>query len=216
MYLSAYKNLEILGKLSNTNVSCKRIMKILEMVGLEKRHASKVKTFSHGMKQRLGLAQALLHDPELIILDEPTTGLDPQGIKEIRDLILFLSRDKGKTILLSSHILKEVQIIATRMIIINRGKTIVQGTVDQLMNSEKMKVKVAVDDIQKAKSCIELTMWKNNLLSADSNELEFKLDNHEIAILNKHFVESGIEVHSLVPTRSLEDYFLRITEGSEV
>ncbi len=216
LYLSAYKNLEILGKLSNTNVSRKRIMEILEMVGLEKRHTSKVKTFSHGMKQRLGLAQALLHDPELIILDEPTTGLDPQGIKEIRDLILYLSRDKGKTILLSSHILKEVQIIATRMIIINRGKTIVQGTVDELMNSEKMKVKVEVDDVQKAKSCIELTMWKNNLLSAGSNELEFKLDNHEIAILNKHFVESGIEVHSLVPTRSLEDYFLRITEESEL
>ena len=86
-FLSAYKNLEILGRLSETDVSRKRIMELLELVGLEKRFKSKVKTFSHGMKQRLGIAQALLHDPELIILDEPTTGLDPQGMKEIRDLI---------------------------------------------------------------------------------------------------------------------------------
>ena len=83
-YLSAYKNLEILGRISGKNVSRNRIMEVLELVGLEKRYRSKVKTFSHGMKQRLGLAQSLLHDPDLIILDEPTTGLDPQGMKEIR------------------------------------------------------------------------------------------------------------------------------------
>ncbi|KAB2841483.1 MAG: ATP-binding cassette domain-containing protein, partial [Melioribacteraceae bacterium] len=106
LYLTAIKNLEILGKISGTDVSNKRLMEILELVGLEKRYDSKVKTFSHGMKQRLGLAQALLHDPDLIILDEPTTGLDPQGIKEIRDLIIHLSKEKQKTIFLSSHILK--------------------------------------------------------------------------------------------------------------
>jgi len=85
LYLSAYKNLEILGKVSGLEVSNKMIMEMLELVGLKERYNSKVKTFSHGMKQRLGIAQALLHDPELIILDEPTTGLDPQGMKEIRD-----------------------------------------------------------------------------------------------------------------------------------
>lgn len=215
LYLSAYKNLEILGQISNTDVSNKRIMEILELVGLHKRYSSKVKTFSHGMKQRLGLAQALLHDPELIILDEPTTGLDPQGIKEIRDLILHLSRDRGKTILLSSHILKEVQIIASRMIIINKGKTVVQGTVDELMNAEKMKVTIEVDDMAKAKSCIALTMWNENLILAEHSTLTFELDNSEIPTLNKHLIENGINVHSLIPTRSLEDYFLKITEGSE-
>ena len=91
LYLSAIKNLEILGKMSNADVSKNNIMSILELVGLAERYDSKVKTFSHGMKQRLGIAQALLHDPELIILDEPTVGLDPQGIKEVRELILRLS-----------------------------------------------------------------------------------------------------------------------------
>ncbi|MCJ7554996.1 MAG: ATP-binding cassette domain-containing protein, partial [Ignavibacteriaceae bacterium] len=103
--LSAYKNLEILGRISSKEISRKRIMEMLELVGLDKRAKSKVKTYSHGMKQRLGIAQALLHDPDLIILDEPTTGLDPQGMKEIRDLILQLSKDQKKTIFLSSHIL---------------------------------------------------------------------------------------------------------------
>ena len=123
LYLSAYKNLEILGKVSGLEVSKNMIMEMLEVVGLKERYNSKVKTFSHGMKQRLGIAQALLHDPELIILDEPTTGLDPQGMKEIRDLINQLSKEQGKTIFLSSHILREVELITNRMIIINRGTT---------------------------------------------------------------------------------------------
>lgn len=146
LYLPAYKNLEILGKVSGTDVSRKRIMEILELVGLEKRYKSKVKTFSHGMKQRLGIAQALLHDPDLIILDEPTTGLDPQGMKEIRDLIIHLSKDRGKTIFLSSHILPEVELVANRMIIISKGTTKVEGTVSDLLNSDKLKVTVQVDN----------------------------------------------------------------------
>ncbi|MGE5436675.1 MAG: ABC transporter ATP-binding protein, partial [Syntrophothermus sp.] len=121
-YLSAYKNLEILGKISGREISKNRIMEVLELVGLEKRFKSKVKTYSHGMKQRLGLAQALLHNPDLIILDEPTTGLDPQGMKEIRDLIINLSKEQNKTIFLSSHILYEVELVASRMVIINKGQ----------------------------------------------------------------------------------------------
>src|SRR3989339_1712081 len=105
-------------------------MEMLELVGLEKRYKSKVKTFSHGMKQRLGIAQALLHDPELVILDEPTTGLDPQGMKEVRELILELSRERGVTIFLSSHLLYEVELIATRMAIIHQGKLRVEGSVN--------------------------------------------------------------------------------------
>jgi ABC-2 type transport system ATP-binding protein len=109
-YLSAYKNLEIIGKISGKEISGKRIMEVLELVGLDKRYKSKVKTYSHGMKQRLGIAQALIHNPDLIILDEPTTGLDPQGMKEIRDLIIHLSKDEKKTIFLSSHILMKLSL----------------------------------------------------------------------------------------------------------
>ena len=104
------------------NVSRSEILDIIDFVGLNGRESSKFKTFSHGMKQRLGIAQALMHNPELIILDEPTTGLDPQGIIDIRNLILKLSQQQGKTVILSSHQLSEIELIANRMVIINRGK----------------------------------------------------------------------------------------------
>lgn len=214
LYLTAYKNLEILGKISGADVSKKNIMKFLELVGLEKRHNSKVKTFSHGMKQRLGIAQALLHDPQLIILDEPTTGLDPQGMKEIRDLILYLSREKNKTIFLSSHILHEVEMIATRMIIINKGATQVEGTVDELLNPDNLRVTYEVDDMPKAYEIVKLSQWAETFISKEKNQLTFELPKNEIAELNKHFVENGLNVSAVVPTRSLEDYFLKITESN--
>jgi ABC-2 type transport system ATP-binding protein len=213
LYLSAYKNLEILARISGADTSKKKIMEMLELVGLAKRYNSKVKTFSHGMKQRLGIAQALLHDPELIILDEPTTGLDPQGMKEIRDLIRHLSIEKRKTVFLSSHILREVEIIATRMIIINKGTTLVEGTVEELLKSDLMQVTVTVDDTEKAKSIIDLSGWQNNLKHIEKNDLLFELPTKEVADLNKHLVMNDIKVNSLVPVRSLEDFFLKITEG---
>lgn len=211
-YLSAYKNLEILGKLSGKDITKNRIMEVLELVGLEKRFKSKVKTFSHGMKQRLGLAQSLLHDPELIILDEPTTGLDPQGMKEIRDLIIHLSREKGKTLFLSSHILYEVELVANRMIIINKGTTKVEGYVKDLLNAKKLKVSFEVDDEQKVKELISQSGWKEKFESNSKNIFIFSLENEEIAQLNKYLVENGVSVSAVVPTRSLEDYFLKITD----
>lgn len=214
-YLSAYKNIEILGKLSQTDVSNKRIMEVLELVGLEKRYKSKVKTFSHGMKQRLGLAQALLHDPDLIILDEPTTGLDPQGMKEVRDLLLYLSNEKKKTIFISSHILYEIELIANRMIIINKGTKVVEGYVEDLLNSNNLKVSIEVNDIEKAKAIINSSFWNGRIESSDSNKLIFSLTNDEIPKVNRFLVENNIEVSAVVPTRSLEQYFLNITEKGE-
>lgn len=212
LYLSAYKNLEILGKISGSDISRKKIMELLELVGLEKRYKSKVKTFSHGMKQRLGIAQALLNDPDLIILDEPTTGLDPQGIKEIRDLIIDLSRAKGKTILLSSHILKEVEIIASRMIIINRGKTVVEGKVSEILNSQTLRVVFEVNDSEKTLNAINYSMWKNDLMSHEKNNFVFEIPREEIPPLVKYLIENEVEVSAVIPTRSLEEYFLSITE----
>lgn len=214
LYLSAYKNLEIFGKLSGADVSKKKIMEMLELVGLSKRANSKVKTYSHGMKQRLGLAQALLHDPELIILDEPTTGLDPQGMKEIRELILYLSRTKNKTVFLSSHILREVELIATRMIIINKGSAQVEGTVNDLLNMDKLTVTFEVDKIDTAKTIIQDSAWKEKLVSSTNRELSFELIYNDIPALNKFFVENGFSVSSIIPVRSLEDFFLKITEGN--
>ena len=120
-HLSALRNLEILGGLQKP-VSRRQIMEQLERVGLADRAEDPVKTYSHGMNQRLGLALILLNEPELVILDEPTTGLDPQWMKEVRELIRELARERGVTIFLSSHLLYEVELIATRMAIIHQGK----------------------------------------------------------------------------------------------
>lgn len=211
-YLSAYKNLEILGKISGREISKNRIMEVLEIVGLSKRFKSKVKTFSHGMKQRLGLGQALLHNPDLIILDEPTTGLDPQGMKEIRDLILYLSKEEKKTIFLSTHILSEIELVANRMIIINKGTTRVEGTVKELLNAKKLKVTIETDDEQKVKKLISESAWNSKLESNAKTIFYFALDDSEIAELNKFLVQNGVAVNAVIPTRSLEDYFLKITD----
>lgn len=214
-YLPAIKNLEILAKISGKEVSSKRIIELLDLVGLKDRAGSKVKTYSHGMKQRLGIAQALLHDPELIVLDEPTTGLDPQGMKEIRDLILRLSKDENKTIFLSSHILSEIELVANRMIIINKGKKIVEGEVSNLLNSNKVKVTVEVENIVTVKNILETTKWLNQIESISANKININLEQNEIPLLNKFLVENGIMVNALVPVRSLEDYFLNLTSGAK-
>jgi len=213
-YLTAYKNLEILSRISGREVKPKRIMEILEIVGLSERRNSKVKTYSHGMKQRLGIAQALLHDPELIILDEPTTGLDPQGMKEIRDLITFLCKERNKTIFLSSHILSEVEQVANRMIIINKGKKIVEGNVQDLLNEAELKVSVEVIEVENAKQLITQSRWAEKLDSANEHRMIFNIQSEEITELNKYLVSNNISVSALVPTRSLESYFLNITEES--
>ena len=213
LYLSAYKNLEILGKLSGADISKKHIMELLELVGLDKRYKSRVKTFSHGMKQRLGIAQALLHNPKLIILDEPTTGLDPQGIKEIRDLILMLSKEQKKTILLSSHILKEVEIIANRMIIINKGTTQIEGHVKDLLSKDALTTEIEVNNPEMAVSVINNSNLGITIKSIANNLIMLDMKPESVGELNKILVNNDIEVSGIVKSRSLEEYFLKITEG---
>jgi ABC-type multidrug transport system ATPase subunit len=133
-YLSAYENLSLFARMSGIKPSSALLMRQLEQVGLAERAHSKVNTYSQGMKQRLGIAVALVHDPDLVILDEPTNGLDPQGIADIRNLILHLSNHLGKTVLVSSHLLSEMEVIAGRMLIIDKGKKIVEGRVEELFD----------------------------------------------------------------------------------
>ena len=215
LYLPAIKNLEILAKISGKEVSQNRIFELLELVGLKNRAKSKVKTYSHGMKQRLGIAQALLHNPELIVLDEPTTGLDPHGMKEIRDLIIRLSKEEKKTIFLSSHILSEIELVANRMIIINKGSKIVEGEVSKLLNTNSVKVTVEVDNSEQAVKVLENTIWYKSIESITENKLSVNLEQKDIPTLNKYLIEKGVMVNALVPVRSLEDYFLNITSGAK-
>jgi len=213
LYLSAIKNLEILAKISGKEIIHKRIVELLELVGLKDRAKSKVKTFSHGMKQRLGIAQALLHNPELIVLDEPTTGLDPQGVKEIRDLIIHLSKKENKTIFLSSHILSEIELVANRMLIINKGSKVVEGEVSKLLSSKTLKVTIEVENVETAKKVLESTKWYNQIESITEKKFSINMEDKEIPEVNKYLVENGVMVNALVPVRSLEDYFLTITAG---
>lgn len=134
-YLNAYQNLRILAQYSGLDDCQKSIEGVLETVGLGGRAKDRVFTYSRGMLQRLGIAQALLSDPEILILDEPTNGLDPAGIFEIRSLITQLSVYDNKTIFLSSHLLKEVESVCTRVIILNNGRIIGEGQMDDLMKT---------------------------------------------------------------------------------
>jgi len=212
LYLTAYKNLEILRKMSSADVSRNNIMQILELVGLESRYDSKVKTYSHGMKQRLGIAQALLHNPELVILDEPTVGLDPQGIKEVRELILRLSSEKSITIFLSSHILKEIELVSNRMVIINKGKTLIEGNVKELLDSDTGGIAVIYKNSEQISEIITKSSFANNSFEIKENELNIQIKEDEIPELINLLVKNKVKIYSVIRKKSLEDYFLRITE----
>ena len=212
LYLSAHKNLEIFGSMTR-RVPRDEIMEALDVVGLKSRAFEKVKTFSHGMKQRLGIAQALLTKPELIILDEPTSGLDPQGMKEVRELIRRLSLESEMTVFLSSHLLSEVELVATRMAVINRGELIVQGSVSELLEKETMEYSIQVSPLDAAINLIGKLPWIE-ILSAENSRIEVRVNPGHSSELNRLLVTNHIEVSSFYPHRTLEDFFLKITEGT--
>jgi ABC-type multidrug transport system ATPase subunit len=214
-YLSAKKNIEIFARLSGVSKSNSQIEELIEFVGLKGRGDDKVKNYSHGMKQRLGLAQALVHDPELIILDEPTTGLDPQGIIDIRNLILYLSKEKKKTIFLSSHILSEMELIATRMAIINKGRCVAQGSIHDLLNDDDRIVTITVSEVDTILNYINASAWKTHINSIDGDTILFNLTFKQISELNKELVNQGFNIHGLESRRQLEDFFLKLTESAE-
>jgi ABC-2 type transport system ATP-binding protein len=211
LFLSGYKNLEILGSMT-CPVQKDEIMESLEVVGLRSRAFEKVKTFSHGMKQRLGIAQALLTKPELIILDEPTAGLDPQGMKEVRELIKSLSRENGMTIFLSSHLLSEVEMVATRMAVIHRGELIAQGTVSELLDREATDYVIEVSPLPLAVELLGSLPWVKTL-SAENGKMEVRMEPGRSSELNRFLVTNHVEVFSFSPHRTLEDFFLKVTEG---
>jgi ABC-type multidrug transport system ATPase subunit len=213
LYLSAYKNLEIIGALFG-GVTKKRIYEVLDLVSLTDRALDRVKTYSHGMKQRLGIAQALLSDPELVILDEPTSGLDPQGMKEVRELIVHLSRDRKKTVILSSHLLNEIELVANRMVIINKGELVVQGDVNTLLDESEKYVVVKAEPIRKVAAFLKRQKKIVKKYSVVDGSFQVAMDFADIPILNTAMVRAGVQVQALIPRRSLEDLFLTFTENA--
>jgi ABC-type multidrug transport system ATPase subunit len=209
-YLSAYDNLAIFAKLSGLKPNRTLLMEQLKMVGLDERADSKVKTFSQGMKQRLGIAVALVHNPRLIILDEPTNGLDPQGIADMRNLILHLSREMGKTIVVSSHLLSEIELVANRMIIIHKGRKIVEGKVAELLDPSKSLVQIETINDAETKQKLLQTKWAP-LLHDNADHLQLKMNKEDVPQLIADMVSLQVPVLSVHPMHSLEDYFLSLT-----
>jgi ABC-type multidrug transport system ATPase subunit len=190
-------------------------MEQLDQVGLAERAGSKVHTYSQGMKQRLGIAVALVHNPQLIILDEPTNGLDPQGIADMRNLILHLSHHLKKTVMVSSHLLSEIEQIASHMLIIDKGRKIAEGEVATLIDPAKTIVEIKVHDVAQATSKIKESKWAAAIQQVNSNALLLQLHRAEVAQLNRDLVRMDIDVLSLEPRHSLEAYFLSLTSNNQ-
>lgn len=211
-YLSAYDNLSIFARMSRMKADRKKIMEELDRVGLADRSNSKVNTFSQGMKQRLGIAVALIHNPSLIILDEPTNGLDPQGIADMRKLILSLSYEMNKTVIVSSHLLSEIELIANRMIVIDKGKKIVEGTVRELLDPSKTSLLIETTDNELAFAILQNSKWRDSLMRK-ADRIELQINKSDIPSLVQYLTESPIGILALQPRHSLEAYFLSLTNS---
>ena len=207
---SAWQNLHMFAALSG-GASSTRIASVLETVGLTERAQDPVRVYSHGMRQRLGIAQALLPNPEFIILDEPTDGLDPQGIHEMRSLIVRLRDEYGLTVMLSSHLLHEVEQICNRVAIIDEGRLVYQGSVQELVGKDSM-IKIKVDRVDDAFALLA----DISSISVHRNGDEFlyvKTAEEQIGEINVLLVSSGFHVRELSPQRqTLEEVFLRLTQ----
>jgi len=211
-YLNAYDNLSIFARMSGIKVTRQLLMNQLQMVGLADRAKDKVKTFSQGMKQRLGIAVALVHNPALIILDEPTNGLDPQGIADIRNLIMRLSKEMGKTVLISSHLLSEIEVIANRMIIIHKGKKIIEGNVAELLDPSHTVIDIDAVDNEGAIEKLATSRWAAYLQPGKS--LQLMMNKESVPQLINDLVAMNIQLLSVNSSHSLENYFLSLTTNN--
>jgi len=212
-HLTAYENLEALRKILGVPKS--RIDEVLAIVRLKDAANKKVKGFSLGMKQRLGIAASLLHNPELLILDEPTNGLDPSGIIEIRNLIKRLPSEYGMTIIISSHLLSEIDQMATQVGIVSKGKMIFQDSIEAMRKSAQPKVFIKVSDAEKG--------WRSLVahgIKAEHKEGLISLDecsDEKVAHIVQILVQEGILVYRVEEEkRSLEDIFLQMTTGEQL
>ena len=207
-YMTAKENLELVCKIKNIDYS--KVTEKLGIVGLIERKDSKFKTFSLGMKQRLAIASALLNDPEILILDEPTNGLDPQGIHQIRDIIRVIA-SQGTTILLASHLLDEVEKVCSHVLVLRFGEILYSGTVDGMTNQ------TGFFELQANSNPTLLEVLKNHPEVEKISELEGKVivhfkNNLDASILNRYLVEKGIYLNHLVFRKtSLEEQFLALT-----
>lgn len=212
MYLSGYDNLKLISHLY-PSVDKNRIDEVVKLVGLENRIKDKVSKYSLGMRQRLGVAQAILHRPNLLILDEPTNGLDPEGIKSMRELLVKLSQEEGMAILISSHNLSELESFCNKVCIIKNG------TIVETSNLEEVKKEVSdgchifeVDDVKKVQS-----ICGDQSITLDSHQIKIFVEKNQVPELVKTFVTENIKIYSIrEDILTLEDAFLKKTGGNVI
>lgn len=214
-HLTAYENLEILRRV--LKLKREEIEEKLRLVGLWDVRNKKVKEFSLGMKQRLGIAEALMGDPKLLILDEPTNGLDPAGIIEIRYLIQNLVKEKNITIIISSHILSEIELIATEVAVINKGKLLYQGSLENLKKNSRNEVIIGLENHEAKEEVIKLLSTRGYTSLEESGKLKVKGSNILASKICKELVMAGYDLNYLSQEKSsLEEIFLGLTKEEEV
>jgi ABC-2 type transport system ATP-binding protein len=210
-YLSAWRNLEILTHYSAPTPR-KRIQEVIDWVGLSGREKSKVRTYSHGMRARLALAQALLPQPELLILDEPGDGLDPEGIHEMRQTILRLHQELNLTILLSSHLLNEVEQLCTRIAVMNRGRKVFEGTLAQATRKHNW-FRLKVGDFEKAVAKLQSANLVAEARDGRLIALTEGAGSHQVV---RVLVESGMPVYEIAQQEeTLEDFYLALMKEAK-
>lgn len=211
-YMSGYKNLEMLGSMSK-GVTKKEIDDAIELVGMEHRIHDKVGIYSMGMKQRLGLAQALMHKPKLLVLDEPTNGLDPQGIYEFREIIKSLVKERGISVLVSSHLISEVQLLCDKVSIINGGKIVKNASIDALLSTGQ--VSWTVDDVEIAQRLLKLNFDIDAIIT--NGQLTATVNPDRLTDINTAMVYAGIKIQYVsTQNRTLEDLFLSFTDHQKI
>lgn len=211
-YMTAEQNLKLVCKIKN--ISYTKIREKLELVGLDERKDSKFSTFSLGMKQRLAIASALLNDPEILILDEPTNGLDPQGIHQIRDIIKQIAA-QGTTILLASHLLDEVEKVCTHVLVLRKGTVLYSGTVDGMTSNEGF-FELQADDTEKMVQLLKTHPAVANVKQEEGKVFVYLKSALEAASLNKFLFENNVNLSHLVKRKhSLEEQFLELTKSGK-
>lgn len=215
-FLSGYDNLVHYARMI-PGITKERIQEVITLVGLENRIREKVKTYSLGMRQRLGIAQALLHKPSLLILDEPTNGLDPAGIRELRDHLRKLTREEGISVIVSSHLLSEMELMCDRIAIIQNGKLVdVRLIKEFVQDGETAEVAFEVDQPQQAMAVLKQHLPDNGA-SLKGDQLLLKLEREQIAMVNQQLVQAGIKVYGIrALNKSLEDKFLEMTGSDQI
>jgi ABC-2 type transport system ATP-binding protein len=209
-YLSGYDNLRIVAGMSGAPKA--RIGPALDQVEMTPRAKHKFSTYSMGMKQRLGVAAALLKEPELLILDEPTNGLDPQGMADMRNLIIQLGQGE-RTVLISSHLLNEVELMCSRVGVIQKGRMVAEGTVGELRGAAQLTIRA--DPVERARALLETELGAGNVTVREDGTLSLKVDLARTADINRSLVQAGLAVTELRSvTQSLEEVFMELT-GTE-